>query len=937
MTDQRPPCVRVYTLGDFRVTVDGRPIAEQAWVRKAARQLLKILLSTHARRLSRAELTELLWPESPPDAASSNLRATTHALRRVLDASVVQSDRDNLWLPLDERLWLDADEFQARISSARDAADPLPLLEEADRLYAGMYLPDDQYEDWSIQRRDVLKRDWIELQLALAHERERRGSFDAAVLALNRLLDADRCDERAARELMTLLARTGRRAEARRTFQNLKEALKNELEAEPSDETVRVYDDAGMAHTYVEHPARSARAGRHLPVQAGALLGRENELAQIEDLLRSTVRLVTLVGTAGSGKTRLAVQVAGDVASHFEGGAWFVDLAPVREPDLVVFAIGRALDIPQPMDGTPQLQRVAAAIGDTPTLLVLDNFEQVVEARAHILSLIGECPNLKVLVTSRERLHLYIEHVFAVPVLVHSPAVALFIERAQAVRSGWTPGDDDMRAIAELCVRLDCLPLAIELAAARITLFAPRAMLARMNRPLDLLTSTTRGIPDHHAGLRAAFAWSYQLLSEEERSVFRRAGVFAGGWTLNAAVALCADDLAASTPILAALEALGDKNLVRVELQPDGEPRFSMLETLREFALDALGQAGELNVQQQRHAAWCLQLAEAADPELHGADQVAWLELLEREHDNLRAALDWSLQAGDGLTGARLAAALERFWEVRGYLQEGRRWLEMALQLAELPAAVRARLCNQAGHLAFLGGEQERARTLHAESLALSRSSGDRRGEVESLINLGLDAMAMGDDDQATAALTQACDLATVSVDTGSRALSLNFLGRLAYGRGELHQATQYLEASLDLRHAAHDGWGIAQVLSDMADVLRAQGLTDAARDAHLDSLQTWQELADPWGLAYGLEGVGLYLSATQPETAVRLLASAAAARDHIGIRALPVREREVQDALRHCWASLPAEQFDAAMNAGAATDASEAVLNALRSLNAAR
>jgi predicted ATPase/DNA-binding SARP family transcriptional activator len=961
-------------LGGFRVLVHGQALGDEAWHRKKARQLFKYLLSRPSRRAYKDEVIELLWPESDPETGSTNLRSAIHATRRALSTVAQEpgipalfADRDFVWLRPDAELWLDADEFEHTLEQAAHAADPLPLLQHADALYAGDYLPEDLYEDWAAERRGDLKRAWTSLQFRLAELFEAAGDADAAARALQRLLRADPCDERAARQLMHSLTKHGRRSEAVRIYQQLVRALHEDLDVEPSELTTVLFESevpstpvtalrpgGGPQRQVDDVPARANTNGvtqetyrRHnLPPQPGVLVGRDDDVAAAKaHILQSGVRLLTFVGPAGCGKTRLALNVASELLPEFKYGVWFVDLAPVRDPDRIVFAIGRTLQVAQPVDGQSYVERVIQTIGENDVLLTLDNFEQVVAGGLQVAELVAGCPNLKVLVTSREPLHLRWEHEFQVLPLASpsltgadsvesigsSPAVKLFVQRAQAVKPDWRLSDANAAALAELCIRLDCLPLAIELAAARIKLFTPEAMLARMDRRLDLLTTASRDVPERHQGLRVAIDWSYHLLPDAEQATFRRVAVFSGGWTLDAAIEVCDESSGASAHVLQKLEALVHKSLLRVELQRDGEPRFSMLETIREYALAELARSGELVAQQRRHAEWCVQLAEAAEPELGGPKQMALLQQLEREHDNLRAALRWSLGEGDPLLGVRLAVALGKFWEIRGYLQEAHQWLEQVLRIDDgVPAATRAKMCSVAGHVAFLRGEYEQARALLEESLVLSRESGDTPGVVHALLNLALVALTHTDDTRASALLRESLDIATNLSDNASVASGLNLLGQIAYRRGELAEARSLLEQGLELRRSEGNGWGTAQALCDLGQVLREEGFEVEAHALHARALGIWRELSDVWGLAYALEGFAMLLGASSPERAVRLVLVATTARERVGSRRLPGRETNVQVTLRACAEALGAEAYAAAVSAGRAISLEAAIADVL-------
>ncbi|MFL5804867.1 MAG: ATP-binding protein [Roseiflexaceae bacterium] len=441
-----------------------------------------------------------------------------------------------------------------------------------------------------------------------------------------------------------------------------------------------------------------------LPAQPTALIGREQELAAIHAILhRADLRLLTLTGPGRIGKTRLALQAAADMLNDFAHGAYFVNLAPISDPALVVATIAQTLGVTE-RGSRPLLETLKDELREQQVLLLLDNFEQVLAAAPQLAELLAACPKLKLLIISREVLHLYGEHEFGVPPLALPPttdnrqpttddpdslaraetigqyaAVRLFIERAQAARSDFAVTNASAPAVAEICYRLDGLPLAIELAAAHVKLFSPRALLARLDHRLALLTGGGRDRPARHQTIRGAIDWSYNLLDPAEQTLFARLGVFVGGCTLEAATAVCNATNDLPMDVTEGVASLVDKSLLRLKASADGEPRFLMLETIREYALERLEAGGELGMLRQRHAAFFVTLAEAADPALSGLQQRAWLDRLETGHPNLRAAVAWSLTNVGSDMGLRLAVALGQFWARRGYLSEGRSWVTDAL------------------------------------------------------------------------------------------------------------------------------------------------------------------------------------------------------------------------------------------------------------------
>jgi predicted ATPase/class 3 adenylate cyclase len=632
----------------------------------------------------------------------------------------------------------------------------------------------------------------------------------------------------------------------------------------------------------------------NLPVQLTPFIGREQELTAVQQLLhREDVRLLTLTGSGGAGKTRFGLQVAAELSDRFADGVFFVNLAPVSDPTLVVPTIAQALDIRE-VTGQPLLEHVKQELQLKHLLLLLDNFEQVVSAGVRIVDLLATCPQLKILVTSREVLHVHAEHEFPVPPLAlpdpgHLPdlaalsrygAVALFLQRAQAVKPDFQITNANARAIAEICVRLDGLPLAIELAAARMKLFPPQALLARLDQGLSVLTGTSRDVPTRQQTLRNTIAWSYNLLDAAEQGLFRRLSVFVGGCTLEAVEAVCADasDGGETGQVVERVASLIDKSLLQQTEQEGHEPRLLMLDTISEFGLEVLAASGEMEIMRQAHALYYLRLSEEAEPELAGPRQAMWLERLEREHENLRAVMQWSLEQAEGERGdartreiaLRLGGTLRQFWYMRSYFSEGRDFLERALSRSDgVAASVRAKALFAATRLNVSLGSLDRAEALCKECLALYRELGDAAGIASSLHLLA--AIAWGRGNLALARLQEEESLALFKElgDKSTVAYALIYLGNLVIDQGEYGRARRLLEDGLEMNKELGDTTGIADSLFNLARLCYvSQGELTQAHTWLEESLALYRELGDKESIAYYFQLSGL-LALAEGETAL--------------------------------------------------------------------
>jgi predicted ATPase len=669
----------------------------------------------------------------------------------------------------------------------------------------------------------------------------------------------------------------------------------------------------------------------NLPVQPTALIGREQQVREAVTLVRREgIRLVTLTGAGGTGKTRLALQVAAELIADFEDGAFFVDLAAIIDSHLFIATVAQTLSVrEQPGQALPETLK--DYLRDKHLLLVLDNFEQLVDAGPAVSSLLAAAPNLKALVTSRAPLHLSGEHEYSVPpltvpdlgeskppsTLAGYEAVQLFLARAQAVKSEFELTSENAPAVAEICARLDGLPLAIELGAARVRILSPQALLGRLSERLVLLTGGVRDAPARQRTLRDTIEWSYGLLSASEQRLFARLSVFLGGCTVEAAEAVCDPAAELDGGVLDAAASLVEKSLLRQEEGHEGEPRLRMLETIRDYAFDRLERSGEGELLRQGHANYFIALAEKAEPEILGADQVLWLERLEAERDNFRAALGWLLERDDSERALRLIGSLRRAWVARGYLSETRKWLEAAFERsAAVAPQVEAKALYALGRVALAQGDYDEAIPALETSAQLFRELGEAEGLVFSLADLGFVATAQGRHEDAERLADESLAEAKAAGSERTIAAALHSLACTKLDAGEYGEARTLFAQSLALRRKLGDKRNTANSLCYLGSVALLEGDYDAASDLLNESLALGRELGNLLIVSAALANESLVaLAAGDAERAEELSSEGLALSHELGDKRTTV---ECLHALAGV-AAVQAEPLRAARLSGAA------------------
>ncbi len=906
-SSSRPIEYALFLFGLFRL--EARVGDNNQPIRLPRRKVESLLayLATHPEPSghSREKLATLFWGDTSDEQARTSLRTALAVLRKTLGDEVLLTDRERVQLNPAFPLWVDVVTFDQSRHSAP---------ETALALYTGDFLAD-VYDEWVLEEREHWRHLYEETLLQLIQQLRSQSEYAQAIVYARQLLALDVTQETAYQHLMFCELARGNRAAALEQYERCVRALRDELAVLPSPETQALYH--WLKQTSLA-PSDAARL-TNLPIPLTSFVGRKAELAQVKALFLNT-RLLTLTGAGGSGKTRLSIQAAMDLLHQFRHGVWWVDLAHVALPTLVLQTVAKALGVGEKPQQT-LLETITAFLRERQLLLILDNCEHLIEACAELAAkLLGECPQLKLMTTSRESLGIGGETVWRVPtlavptepltrenLLLMVESVRLFVERACAARPEFTLTEQNMDAVLQICRRLDGIPLAIELAAARIATLSANEISARLDNRFDLLTNGSRTALPRQQTLRALVDWSYDLLAPEERILFQRLSVFSGGRTLNAIEATCAFDPLTPAQIIHWLTRLVAKSLLIAEYTAEeNETRYTFLATIKQYAAEKLEQSGDPPAMRQRHLDYFLNLAETNHAVLHSPRQIEALNQLEREHDNLRGALRFALDHHKPHHALRLANALTEFWDVRGYYTEGRNWLsqilalsqaellrdvslpgmidygeaqlnagKMAAKQGDLPAslayahnslALFRDLAHKAGtakallllaNSARMHSDWPLAQTLGEEAVALQRELADKTGLVLGLRHLGMIAEAQGHYAQARHLHEECLRLSQEVGAPRTINLSLSHLGMIAQQQGQYEQAHAVYNQILINYRQMGARWYVAATLSNMGNLAHSQGDYLSARQFQEEALITMREIGDKRGIAIILTNLG--------------------------------------------------------------------------------
>jgi predicted ATPase/DNA-binding SARP family transcriptional activator/DNA-binding CsgD family transcriptional regulator len=955
-----PEAVRVRLLGGFSVSVGHRTIEEGKWRLRKAAGLVKLLALEPGHTMHRERVMDMLWPELDAKGQANNLRQALHVARRTLEPQASAASRclplegDQVALYPEGPLWVDVEAFEEAASTARRSRKEPAAYEAALDLYAGDLLPGDPYEGWTEERREGLRRTYLALLAGLAGLYEGRGELDAAIGALGRVVAEEPTHEGAYIGLMRLYALSGRQQEALQQYEQLRAALSREFGEEPSAQSRCLYEDitadrfpeASVAANGPSPTVPLEAPSHNLPAARSSFVGRERELVEVKRALAMT-RLLTLTGAGGSGKTRLALEVSKDLVGVYEDGVWLVELAGLSEGELVPQAVASSLRVRE-QPGRLITQTLENHLRAKDLLLVLDNCEHLTDTAAHLVdTLLASCPRLRVLATSREPLGVAGEAIWQVPSLPVPPptdrlpevgelrrydAVRLFLNRARLRLPAFdlTPGNAP--SVAEVSRKLEGIPLAIELATARVGALTLEQISERLEDSLKLLSAGPRTMPERQRTMRATLEWSFGLLEEAQRELFKRVSVFAGGWTLEAAEAVGSGGHIEEGEVLDLLSGLVDKSLVVTQAGNDGPLRYRMLEPIRQYGRKKLRESGEAEAT-RRHANFFLGLAEEVEPKINGSARGTWLAYLEAEHDNLRAALRWSVETREAQLGLRLASAIFWFWFHRGYWREGRSWLEEVLGMtqASVGTAARAESLSGTGIIAWGEGDHDSARSWLQKSVALWRELGGKQGLVHPLHFLSMELLGRGDLTAARTLAEESVEISREGEDKFALAIALAGLGLVAHTQKDYAAARSILKECTETCRKTGDRWLLSLPFRHLGYMELREGNYDRATALFKEGLSALWGSKEKWFVGRTVETLAI-AAAMQGDCgrATRLFGAGGAFREVVGASVQEFYRSDYDHGVAAARAGLDEQRFALLWAEGRALSIEQAIEYAL-------
>ncbi len=914
----RPTPLKLQLLGTFRAE------SEKGALTLPARKVQSLLayLVLHPEEHSREKLASLFWGDSTDTQSRNSLRTALKVLRKRLGDNLLLADRETVQLDPEYPLWVDAREL-ADTSSRIAKGEPAVIghLQSAIDLYRGDLLAG-LYDEWILPERERLRDLYLDTLLRLAQDSRTRGECAQTIELAKKVLALDAANERAHQQLMFCYHASGDRAVALKQYEACVRALRDELGVTPSPETTALYEEIKRAVT-----APFAREARltNLPTPLTSFVGREKELKEISRLVLSS-RLLTLTGPGGVGKTRLAIQTANDIMEKFRDGVFWVGLVGLTDENLIPQEIAQSLDVRELSD-EPLIETLKTHLKSKGLLIVLDNCEHLIRGCAlYAEQLLAACPRLNILATSIEALGLFNETTWQVPSLplpeMQQPlsleelqqfaSIELFVERASAVKNNFTLTEQNAKAVAQICYRLDGIPLAIELAAARTKVLSVDEIAARLDDRFSLLTAGSRTAIPRHQTLRATIDWSYELLTEPERILFRRLAVFGGGFTLDAAEAVCSQGELKRNDVLDVLGRLVDKSLVIVEPESTtGETRYRLLETIRQYALEKLVEIGEALAIRDQHLGYYLALAEKSEPNIFGSESAAWYRRLDKELDNIRAAIEWSTNMGKADSALRIAGSLVYFWFAHGLVAS--EWHDRVQQALARPEGrertlARAKALNGLGLMYWADiYPTDRSAELE-EALTIGRELGDQWNTATALRNLGVLENIKGNYLEARTLLEQSLVIWSEMGLAGKigRAWTLISLGEVALNRSEAELARSLYEEVVMILREPGDINLLAYSVRRLAQLLWHEGDYEKAIALCKESLNLNQQVGDPRGVIACLAGFGaIAVAQDKYPHAAQLMAAVETHLASVGIRLVYMDRMEYERNLARLRAKL--------------------------------